>query len=492
MANLTEEHGLRKLVSIEQFNKESAVKKEPGIVGRLVRWLFGDTGGSSQQPTRLTEDQVPVLNELELGTQVGLRREEWDDYRVMIVDQRLRVLPITGLQTITSDFQCDVVVDVNVAYKVMDVNYVAFGVEDPLKMLQDKVIDLVLEAISKIPVIDLLKNQNNIASLIKNLGRIPETGLEVMDARVNIVPPHEVLDQIGRATKALIDAEAMIKEKEAKANVLERIDKTDFDSEERRVKNEASLRALQDSFEQAREIKGLVHAQTKEEKDANFKRRQALADEEHRLTILNKRLDAYAGVLERVGVNPKLAILMMDDTPWRLFFERFQSIGEEHNSQRLETIHEQINTLITTKQLPDESIAKLMDLLEEESKNLGGRPSIMKQFESFLEDSNSTPRLADSSIPKTEAGPETAIEHEYDNDAQRNIEEKIEDATSNHDDDTQSKLSQFERLYYERSPQSLNEARLIGQELLQTATLSVIDRTRIREYMKKIDDAISK
>lgn len=464
MSNLTEQEGLRKLLSVEQFNRQTHVEQEPGIVGRLVKWLFGGTKETSDKKSsrKLTDQDVQVLRELEHGTEVGLRREEWDDYRVMIVDQRLRVYPVSGITALTQEMN-EINLDINIAYKVFDVNYVAFGVDDPLALLQNAVIERALDQIRDITLKDVSRRSSDIAKEIEQIGRMVESGLEVIDARVNILLPNELVDKITRTNRVIQDAESMLIEREANAKVQERTDKIDFDTEIRKIQNQEHIQRLKDQFQQEADLKLIDHeGLTSEKKDQyqqksevtrvdhetlitrkkeDLKREQEMANEKHRLSILREQFSTFTEMLRGVGINPKLAIMMMTGDNWQLFFKNFKGlaeVGEEHRGQQLEAIHGHINDLITTKQLSEDNIQKLLGYIQEEAKHLGQSPSIMKQFEVFLENPDSKPQLEDQSIKDDKTTIDGKFVGTIDESPNRSIGDVVGGDASTNDDNSKS------------------------------------------------------
>ncbi len=434
MSNLTEQEGLRKLLSVEQFNRQAHIEREPGIVGRLVKWLFGGpkAPADGKVTRKLSDSDVQVLRELEVGTEVSLRREEWDDYRVMIVDQRLRVHPISGVNALTQEME-QITLDINIAYKVFDVNYVAFGSDDPLAFLQNRVIETALGFLGNLPLREVGRSGKDIAWEIKQLGRIVECGLEVIDARVSIVLPNELIDKMTRTNRILQDAESMILEKETNARVQERVSKIDFDAELRTIQNQQSIEKIKDLYNWDREGNVVNHEIDVSRRKNDARRRNEYDDAKHELSIIQMKFKAFADMLSSVGINPQMTIMMMDGGNWQRFFDRFQKLtgaGEDHRSSELKSIHGHINNLITSKQLTEDNIQKLLGYFEDETKHLGNSTPIMKQFESFLSTSENSPN-PNRQIPDSGSENKTRkfidINDEVDHSANRDLDESIAD-----------------------------------------------------------------
>lgn len=434
MSNLTEQEGLRKLLSVEQFNRQTHIEHEPGVVGRLIKWLFGGpkAPADGKVTRKLSESDVQVLRELEVGTEVSLRREEWDDYRVMIVDQRLRVHPISGINALTQEME-QITLDINIAYKVFDVNFVAFGSDDPLAFLQNRVIETALGFLGNLPLREVGRSGKDIAWEIKQLGRIVECGLEVIDARVSVILPHELIDKMTRTNRILQDAESMILEKETNARVQERVSKIDFDSELRTIQNQQSIEKVKDLYNWDREGNVVDHDIDINRRKNDARRRDEYDDAKHKLSIIQMKFKAFADMLSSVGINPKMTIMMMDGDNWQRFFDRFQKLtgaGEDHRSTELKAIHGHINNLITSKQLTEDNIQKLLGYFDDETKHLGNNTPIMKQFESFLsapENTSSPNRQIADVGPESNTRKFIDINDEVDHSANRDLDETIAD-----------------------------------------------------------------
>lgn len=434
MSNLTEQEGLRKLLSVEQFNRQTHIEHEPGVVGRLIKWLFGGpkVPADGKVTRKLSESDVQVLRELEVGTEVSLRREEWDDYRVMIVDQRLRVHPISGINALTQEME-QITLDINIAYKVFDVNFVAFGSDDPLAFLQNRVIETALGFLGNLPLREVGRSGKDIAWEIKQLGRIVECGLEVIDARVSVILPHELIDKMTRTNRILQDAEAMILEKETNARVQERVSKIDFDAELRTIQNQQSIEKIKDLYSWEKDRNVVDHETDIERRRNEARRRNEYDNERHKISIFQMKFNAFKEMLSSVGIHPRMAIMMMEGDNWQRFFERFQKLvnsGEDNRNTELKAIHGHINNLITSKRLTEDNIQKLLGYFEDETKYLGGNPSIMKQFESFLSvpDNTSSPnrQIADAG-PENNTRKFIDINDEVDHSANRDLDETIAD-----------------------------------------------------------------
>lgn len=157
---------------------------------------------------------------------------------------------------------------------------------------------------------------------------------------------------------------------------------------------------------------------TTRKKEDDLRRKQEIEEETHRLNILRNRFSSFANILSELGVNPKIALMMMSGDNWRQFFERYEQlekISGNFREDQLRMIHKQINDLIADEQLSEGNIQKLLNILEDESHALGTRPSILKQFELFLETSDqrnqveNLPKLGESS--KDNKNPEEGLKN---------------------------------------------------------------------------------
>jgi len=115
-------------------------------------------------------------------------------------------------------------------------------------------------------------------------------------------------------------------------------------------------------------------------------------DERHKINFPQMKFKAFVEMLSNAGLHPQLAIMIMDGENWQRFFDRFQRLtdaGEDNRNIELKAIHGHINSLITSKQLTEDNIQKLLGYFEQEIRHLENSTPIMKQFEAFMTSSES-------------------------------------------------------------------------------------------------------
>lgn len=403
MENLTEISGLRKLIAIEQYNRQSRdVGKKPGLIARVVKFF---TGREEKKP-QIKDLDKDILMELEMGTEVPLKRSEWGKHRVLVIDERVRILEVPGIEAPSYGKEALLSFDLTTAYRVADVETVAFEIEDPLRQLQEDVMYRVRDYARNYRPEDII--ESDMARHLKDvLNETPLHGLRVNRVEVKVILPEHLIDLYYRVKEAEDRAEKLKKELKIDAEVGELRDVISLESSQRENINKQQLADLTREYEakvtlDELDLKEKTLRKSLEQKDLEkiFTRKNEEEDEIHRLQLDDLRFKYFSNRLIRAGFPSQLIFLMMEGREWKLLFENIKSLIQVDQRYRESKIQAHYTVLekILERPLSDESTQELIEWVQEESKLLDGRLSPFEQISALASNFPSAQTLDEGEI----------------------------------------------------------------------------------------------
>lgn len=452
MENLTESSGLRKIIAVEQYNRQSRDEgKTPGLIARIVRFFTAGPGKSPQ----IKDLDKEIVMELEIGTEVPLKRSEWGKHRVLVIDERIRLLELPGIEASSYGKEALLSFDLTIAYRVAETEIVAFEIEDPLRQLQEDVIHRVRDYARNYRPEDII--ESDMARHLKDvLNESPLHGIRVERVKGKVILPEHLIDLLYRVKEAKARAEKLKTELNIDAEVEKLRDVISLEASRRENIDKQQLADLNREYEAKVEldvldIKEKTLIKELEQRDLEkYNARQSEKDDEiHRLDLDDLSFQHFSNRLTEAGFPKQLIILMMEGKEWKLLFENIRSLIQADQSYRKAKIqaHYAVLETILKKPLSDETIQELIEWVQEESILLGGLPSPFEQISALSSNFQSTNTLEegekDEEIP-TPSKPKPIQEYEYgpktefeDNNSYREKDNEDNEINTNNDEQTQ-------------------------------------------------------
>jgi hypothetical protein len=419
--NLTEKHELRKFVQIDQFRHEvEKTKTKKGIIGFIVRLFKGREAYSNKPKDYNFEDVL----QLDTGTEIPLRRSEWGEHRVMLVDQRVRVLEMIGVKARTKNKFEYLTLDMSIGYQVIDPELVARQSIDPLKLFSDYVQQVARDFVSQYEI-DYLHEGRLVEELLK-IDKYKVAGIALISAKVTINYPSDVLNLAKRIDEARNRARAVKEELERDheveelTTILEKniddlklnrnaqsaIQKLKYERDENKVVFEIQkditlenlmldmqverkkLEERSDQLDTTTVIRkkelGIDEIELRYRLFADSKERDHTRDEDtkdfHKLLELREaEVNKIQDMLASAGIPPQFAILASDDASFkniRGFFQGILDADQNHKAKVMATITETLDKIMKNSR-PEEAINIMVGRIDKIYGQLGKQASSM-------------------------------------------------------------------------------------------------------------------
>ena len=395
MENLTEKMGLRKIITVPEYEQQRKRGEEKkGFFASVIEFFVGKKDDSD----RLKNINVDTLKELEMGTKVPLREEDWGHHRILIVDKRIKLLEIPGIEAYSSGRETQANIDVTISYRIIDEREVAFEVEDPLRMLYDTVTSQTISIVNNYHF-NSLTDKLVTDEMMKYFDEYSKWGIKVENLKARVVLPEDIRDAQKREREAELRKKQIIEEK----NTAHEIDQLQYvltqDMVKQKLLGEHELQDLKGQYELL-QLKHKKAVRTEEldllDLEDESSRKKKERDVKSDLSIDRMKFDHYRQALIDSGFPPAMATLMMPGDDWRRLFGSIKALIDVDSQYKGEKIkaHYALLEKLLAKDLNDETKQDIVEWIKKESELLNGGPSPLQQFSALADSQKPTgPKL---------------------------------------------------------------------------------------------------